>query len=378
MPIQQPEPNALPSGSAPLPAIARNVALGPLDPYAQGADEQPADWGRYIAAVRRYRWWVAVAALLGIAGGYGAARILRPRFQAQATIWIESSARPGAADRGPIRPDQLLEAAGWVDLLKSYVVLDQVVRDLKLYVEPEHAEDSTALSTFSIAEQFRAGHYTLDVDATRHFTLLAEGGAVVQRGVAGDSIGSSIGFRWAPPATSLIPDHKLQFRLVTPRDASQKLADDIEVRIDENGNFLRMMLTGTDPVRIAAILNGVSNREVAVAADLKRAKLTELTKILESQLTSAERNLHNSENSLEGFRIRTITLPSDKTTPLTPGLQITRDPVFSSFFDMKIQREQLRRDRDAIQRVLGSVGDSGLSIEALEVIPAVVQSSELK
>ena len=79
----------------------------------------------------------AVAAL-GTLVGVGGARLLPPRYLAQATIWIQAS-EPRGADRGPIGADQLLAASAWADLLKSYVVLDSVVRELRLYLHPDRS-----------------------------------------------------------------------------------------------------------------------------------------------------------------------------------------------------------------------------------------------
>jgi tyrosine-protein kinase Etk/Wzc len=135
---------------------------------------------------------------------------------------------------------------------------------------------------------------------------------------------------------------------------------------------------GINPVRTAAIVNAVVAREVEVATDLKKAKLTELTKILEDQLATAGTNLRAAENALESFRIHTATLPTDQATPVAPGLMITQNPVMNSFFQMKVDREQLRRDQLAIQSVLTQVPDSGLSVDAMMVIPSVSNSQELK
>jgi len=141
---------------------------------------------------------------------------------------------------------------------------------------------------------------------------------------------------------------------------------------------MTVTLTGTNPIRTAATVNAIVAREVEVAADLKKAKLAELTKILEDQLATSQTNLTNAENSLETFRVHTVTLPSDQATPVAPGLAITANPVMNNFFQMKVEREQLRRDREAIQNALAQASDSGLSADALEVIPSVQTSSDLK
>src|SRR3989449_11506126 len=70
---------------------------------------------------------------LGGAAGVAATRFVRPEYLAQATIWIDETDRR-ASDRGPIRPGHLLDPEAWVDLLRSYAVLDQVVRDQRLFL----------------------------------------------------------------------------------------------------------------------------------------------------------------------------------------------------------------------------------------------------
>src|SRR5439155_1193162 len=303
----------------------------------------------------------------------------------QATVWIDVAEEGQDATRGPIRQGQLLEATAWVDLLQSYAVLDDVVRQRRLYLTPGARGDSLAFASFDMGERFRSGNYRLSVDASgKSFTLtavggvlMAVGGVVLQRGTPGEAVGDAIGFRWTPPAAALPAGASIAFSVVTPRDAAQRLSARLGVRLDENGNFMRLELDGTDPKSIAATLNAIAQRLVAVAAELKRAKLTELTRILNEQLTTAARNLRDAEGSLESFRVKTITLPSEQSTPVSPGLEATRDPVFRNFFDMRIMREQLRRDREAVLRVLAQAPESGLAVAGLEVIGTVHNSSDL-
>jgi len=343
--------------------------------------EPGLDWRRYWSALERYRWWVLLVSALGLAVGIAISRLLKPDYLAQATIWIEVGNERrggGGVDQGPIRSSQLLDARAWQDLLKSYVVLDSVVRERQLYLHLAEPADSTAFTSFSLAERFRPGKYRLEVDDSgRTVTLLARGGVVVQGSAAGDSIGGRVGFLWRPPASALKPGRTIAFTVVTPRDAAQRLSTDLVTSMDLAGNFMRLELTGTDPAGIAAILNAVAQRYVAVAADLKRAKLTELTKILDGQLQSSERNLRAAENALETFRVHTVTLPTERSTPVVPGLEATRDPAFTNYFDMKVELEQLRRDRDAIRRALTALHESGPSVDGLEGIGAVQHSAEL-
>jgi len=322
---------------------------------------------------------VILLAILGTVGGIALSRILKPTYTASATLWVQGSDKDlGQQNHGPIRADQLLQSAGWVDLLKSFVVLDEVVKQQRLYVVPARAADSAAFDVFAAADQLLPGNYKLTVDASgRRFTLSTKAGQLVEEGQVGDSVGNKIGFQWVPPATLLRPGASIAFAVSIPRDAAQRLSKALQVRMDQNGNFMSVSYSGPSARRAADVVNAVVDREVAVATDLKKAKLAELTKILEDQLQLAQTNLTTAENQLETFRVHTVTLPSDQATPVVPGLAITQNPVMNSFFAMKIDREQLRRDKAAIMAVLDQVPDSGISVDALEVIPSVHNSVEL-
>ena len=99
--------------------------------------ERGIDWRRVLGAVRRFKWLILSVTLLGVAAGVVASRFAKPEYLARATIWIDQADREANrpdVDRGPIRQGHLLEPEAWVDLLQSYVVLDQVVRDQRLFL----------------------------------------------------------------------------------------------------------------------------------------------------------------------------------------------------------------------------------------------------
>jgi capsular exopolysaccharide synthesis family protein len=350
-------------------------------PAPRGLEEEPPpDYRRYLAAVLRYRWLLVLGGVLGLGLGYGFKKIRKPQYQAQATIWLQSSSQqPGAQTQGPIQQAQLFGSTAWTDLLRSYVVLDEVVRRMHLFLQPQSPGDSTALATLRLGQRFRPGLYRLAVDRSgRQFSLYAvRGGVEIQHGAVGDSIGQSLGFAWAPDASVLRAGRSITFTVSTPRDAAVNLSNQLQASIPPQGNFLRLTLSGTNPSLTAATLNAVAQQFVQVAAQLKTEKLDELTRILGQQLRSAEEDLRHKEGSLEGFRVATITLPSDRASPVAPGLAQTRDPVFENYFAMKVDREGLRRDREALQTVLATANDSSNLVVSLEAIPAVRNATEL-
>lgn len=100
--------------------------------------------------------------------------------------------------------------------------------------------------------------------------------------------------------------------------------------------------------------------------------------MLGQQLAYAETTLHKAESDLQNYRVHTITLPTDPGgTAIQPGLQLTTDPVYESFFRTKMEREQLRQDRVALERVLDRSADSGVAAVYLEGISAARGATEL-
>jgi capsular exopolysaccharide synthesis family protein len=351
-------------------ALSRAIA----DP--RFADQEGGiDWRRLVTTLLRFKWPILAVTLLGTAAGVALTRVLGPEYVAQATIWIDQSDRRGA-EPAPIRPVQLLHSEAWVDLLQSYVVLDQVVHDQRLFLKPKSRRDTVTLAALRVTDQYQPGDYRLSVDdAGRTWTLATERGIELDHGAVGDSIGARVGLVWAPTREALPPGKSVEFTLATLRDAARRLKQDLDVQPPFNGNFLRLQLSGFDPVRITAIVNTVAERYVAVAAELKHEKLIELTKILDEQLSSARQSLNDAELALEAFRVRTITLPPDRAAP---GAEAARDPAYKGFFDAQIERDAAQRDGEALERLLAQAGDSGLSTEALGAIGSVANSAELK
>ncbi|HEX4633667.1 MAG TPA: polysaccharide biosynthesis tyrosine autokinase, partial [Gemmatimonadales bacterium] len=369
-----------PSSPSALASAQRFTPAPGIDPFGSQSDAGGVDLSRYLAAVKRYSWLVALVTVVSLVGAFGVTKVIPPKYVAKGTIWIQAEgAGSGSQRSGPIQAGDLLPSGGFINLLRSFIVLDEAVRRAHLYLTLAPGTDTSVFNGISIADRLRPGKYKLAMgESGGQFTLSTDAGDVVQRGQAGDSIGTLIGLQWAPPAAQFRPGKTIAFTLSMPRDVATQIANTVHVDMDEGGNFMTVSYTGSDPVRAANIINAIVDREVEVAADLKKAKLTELTKILEDQLSKAQSNLTSAENSLESFRVHTATLPSDQGAPIAGGIQMTTNPAYDSYFRKKIEREQLRSDRAAIMRVLNSVSDSGVSVDAMMVIPSVNSSTELK
>lgn len=346
-------------------------------------EEQSFEIQRYLLALLRYKWLIAASVVLGIAGAAVAWSMVDVRYSARGNLWIEVERQGQASgDVGPVRQGQLLQSNAWIELLRSYTVLDSVVVAERLYFDvPDEYRD--AFAGFAVQPTFRQGSYELRIDdAGQNFTLLTRDavreGVAVGQGALGGPIGADLGFRWAPPAAAFSAGASIPFSVLTPRDAAGALSQRLVTTLAGNGNFLSISLEGSDPERITSILNAVMDRHITVAAELKRSRLDEMSSILEEQLRYTEAELAQAERDLEEFRVSTITLPTDRSPAIATGLQETRDPVFTTFFNMRIEYEQIRRDRLRLQAVADDFSKGPIRIEALEVIPAAAGSSELR
>lgn len=365
-----------------LPVPLSDVPSGGFasDPgYAEmpGDEEGGIDVKRYLAAAYRHKWLILGLGVLGFGAGIGLSKMVRPEYSAQAAIQIENSSR-GAAQQSPIRNTPLLESRAWLELLKSYLVLDEVVRRRQLYIGLPSSQDRPLFVGFALADQFTPGNYVLRVDGgAKTLRLLTEAGTALEDAAIGDSIGRSIGFLWAPAIPAVSRD--IPFSVRPPRDAAVRLAGDLQAQLPENGAVIRLSLQGQDPAGIAETVNAVGERFVEVAASLKRENLTTRTELLREQVASAYRDLTNAETALERFKINTITLPNDRgVTPIASGLQETRDPVRRAFFNLRIERDSVAQERDAILRALSQgVDTSTTMLIALNAIPSVRSAIEL-
>ena len=327
---------------------------------------------QYLKAILRYRWLVLASVIVFGALGFGASRFVKPEYVVRATVWIAGAETEGGQRRGPIRADELLRESAWLELFQSFAIVDAVVKETRLFLTPAVPADSAAFSSFQTDERLLPGSYVLKTTADgAGYTLLTADNREIERGSLTDSIGRAVGFRWLVPAGTVRPGYSLAFKVVTPRERSMLLLGDLDVNLPRNSNFMRVSLRGTDQAMLAGVLNTWVSQFVAVSANLKKRNLVEFARILQGQLSYAERQLKGAEYSLQSFRVGTITLPSEG-APIAAGLEMTRDPVFNNFFEQKVDFDNVRRDREALERLIASAQGGTLAPEAIYSIPSLL------
>lgn len=345
--------------------------------FAEGSEEPSGSSGphlkRYFGAVLRYKWLVLLAGVVGIAVGLVTVRYVRLTYRAQVTLWVQQQADRNSEIQGPIQSSQLLEDNGWVQLLRSFAVLDSVVLRERLYTRVA-PEDIDLIDGFELDSILRPGSYRLRVSNDgRTVELRTADGLTVDRVNVGEALGRQLGFIWIPPAAALRPGREARIDVLLPRAAAVALQEELDVQMPLRSSFMAVNFATGSAERAASVVNAVADQFVAVSAELKRARLVELRNILESQLVYARANLEAAEFELNNFLVQTITLPSQPATPVNPGTQETRSDVIDGFFDQKIERDNVQRDREALERTLAGA----LSIDAMNAIGSVRESPEM-
>jgi polysaccharide biosynthesis transport protein len=319
-----------------------------------------------LGAVRRFYWVVIAMTCVGLYGGLSARKFTAPVYEASGTIWLSEDMR--SQDRmGPSRGGELMNAAGWSDLLKSFAVVDQVVRDTKQYVVPYTPEAAHMLVDFTADSAPMTGSYTVTTDTSGDRYTLRRDEVLVERGAVGDSIGKDLGFHWAPPRGLIPADHTISFDVITTRQAAVSLIDRLDVAVPERSSFIKVSLRGPSPEQTEKVLNSWINHFVRTAAEMQNVSLRETVSILERQLADAQKTMRSAESSFGNFQSSTITLPS-----ASPGAGAA-DPVMSRYFQDKLDRDALEQDVQTLESILQEAKRPGgeLAVEEILRIPSL-------
>jgi polysaccharide biosynthesis transport protein len=401
LPTMSSSPTPLPSTSL-TPAGANNTDLAPAQqwgpPLAGGGDnyddgaEQPTNWHRYLAALGRYKWLIAIITILGTVGGVVATRLIAPEYESHATLWIAPDEMTHSMNGGGGN-GELLPTTAWTDLFKSLRVTQAVVIKRKLYLHYAGTDDRP-FTDFATADAFQPGAYELLVDARgASYTLQREKGAVLERGAVGDSIGRAIGFRWQPPAAVLPPNRKLHFGLVSVSNAADALVGRAITVLPDQSNFLRVTLTSASPTEAASTLNEWLAQFITQAVELKRRKIVEVTATIADQMQLAANRLKTAEDQLHAYETRNFNSLSEIAPP-RPSIQGTTvdqnqlgiagggtfpsvaDPTVTSYLQIKFQHEALSRDIAEATEILNGIRLGTATPDALLAVPSLMLGAD--
>ncbi len=326
---------------------------------------------RTIAALKRYKWLILATTVFGSAVGFVLSKMIAPKYQVNASVWIREQ-----NTGGPIQPPGLVSTnLGWADLIMSQAVLDSVVVRLALFAMPQTVRDTVVMRSMQPTDTLIPGAYQLAVANGKYVLTRTQGprgedmNSVVEQGVVGDSVGRAIGISWFPDWSIVPRDRDLRFDVVVPREASGRILRQLQVILPPQSNFMRMNLSGPEPVLLASTMNTILDVFLETAKRLKRTDLTETYESLEAQRQKAAADMASTAKALESYRIKTITLPSDQ-VPVAPGVTIAANPVFGSYFGDRTVLGNIKQDRELLEETMTERRAGGTGwIEKLRLIP---------
>jgi len=349
-------------------------------PEASSLSEQMA---RFSAAIRRYKWLILAIVAVGSSAGFALTRLVEPKYTVNGSIVI----RRNVQGTGPISsPGLIADVGSWLQLTRSFIVLDKVVQRLGLYVSAPSNEETELVRDLRPTGLLRPGRYVLRIDATgarydlvRPALKTGESDVNVESGAVGDSIGRSVGFLWQPEPGRFRPGSSVAFNVVTPRDAAVILARELVVApLSQQSNFIQLSMSGDRPALLAAKMNTLLDQFVLEADRISKQNLEAIASTVEEQMQRSAERLAGAESRLENFKIRTITLPTANTV-VAAGTAMATNPVFSQFFQDNVQHKAVTRDRQALQSIFNAADANGrLSVEALKTLPPMGPSDPLQ
>ena len=368
----------VPSYSAQPPLYQQGAQLPAYPPgYTPSSQPQANQVVRLLGAIKRHKWWVIGCILAGSVAGVVLTRIVRPQFEVQANIFLRGDSK--RLTTSPGQAAELISQQGWIELLNSFEVTDQVVRRLGLFVTSASPKDSVVFRAFKVKERMLAGEYLFKTDRMGKSWVLARAGVDLDKGAFGDSVGAKMGFMWVPRSPG--PDKQIKFTVRTPRESSVDLRKSFQAVIPPFTNFIRLKYTGESGELAATTLNRWLEEFTTVSNRIKTRNIVDFGNVLETQVKVAKDRLNDAEISLEKFRINTITEPTEGGTVVGVGggNSQTNDPVFQGFFQQKFEFETVKRDREQLERLLTDSRTGAtpgvITAEALIALPGVVQGS---
>jgi len=346
-----------------LPASKPNASVPPHEHYptvqsrerdSRQAQKRAGDFRvRVVAALRHHEWLVLAVVVAGSTLGVLLTRMLPKQYAVTATIWLGSKGGTRLVKNdAPGQASQSEQHTSWPEAVRAPTILDSVVLEQRLYVEPARAADSKLLDNLQASGTVRPGTYEYQLDETGGHYVLTWNNEEVEEGAAGDSVGRAAGFAWLPPGGALPSRAILRFFIVDTREARSLLASTLHVTLSQGGSFLRVALTSETPQRAARTVNAVARRVVSMAADLRARTLVEYDRVLESSLSQAQRGLDSAASALKKLeRINSAAITSAHGAAAAE----TQDPIVKEYLDRRLEYENARQNREALQHALEDV-----------------------
>jgi capsular exopolysaccharide synthesis family protein len=150
-----------------------------------------------------------------------------------------------------------------------------------------------------------------------------------------------------------------------------------EAHVDRDAGLVRLSFEDGDAGRAASILNDAARRLVELELELKREMCGAVVGDLTDRIDFASDELERSGAALAETRRVIRESPADRAAEEQLRREVEGDTAVASFFDRRVVAEQVTRDREALDGILQSAAESGLQVDAVEMIAGPRGAAEL-
>ncbi|HZZ83184.1 MAG TPA: polysaccharide biosynthesis tyrosine autokinase [Anaeromyxobacteraceae bacterium] len=372
-------PKNVASGSAndrDRPSAVRRVAPAPEVQGVRGAfrNAEPT-LAEYAWTLAQGRGTIALVLLLTLLGGAAYLFVTPPVYLARSMVQVEHRQRTLAGI------EELSEALGEkppadaeIEVLHSRMLLGAVVDQLQLDLavspryfplighafarrfpgpglsEPRLGPERYAWGGERIhVQRLEVGDELLDqpllltAGEAGKFRLTRDG-LVLLEGTVGKAASSPAGAAHVELFLSeLVARPGTEFSITKKRREDVIDALQAEVKVQERGKksgMLVLELEGTDPVRLAAILNAATTTYLRQNVEQKSAEASKTLEFLESQLPTLKANVNGAESAFNAFRLKngTVDLSAETKGMLDRSAALEKD-----ISELELKRSELRQ-----------------------------------
>ena len=274
-----------------------------------------------ILVYLKSRWkFLLVFLFLGIAFGGLASKWIRPSFRSNILLQVNIKGNKQGLALGEMGAllDISTPSAAEMELIKSRVVLDQVVRDEKLCYSAipmdkmdrlMQREGRMDIELLHIPQAFKESNGKLIARVTADssaYEVLEQGGEVLLSGTVGETYRKSFAgdtLVICVNALSAVAGQTFLLSEVHPLEAADALLRALSIFEEgKNSGIIRVSLENRYADRVASILNTIANTYLEQNIEMRSAEAKKTLMFLEEQLPGVKAKLDSAEQKLTAFR----------------------------------------------------------------------------
>jgi tyrosine-protein kinase Etk/Wzc len=337
-------------------------------PPAPATEDVEVDLRDYWDILVDNRWLIGAATLAAAPLGLAFVLLAKPIYESNLLIQVEDSAASARGFLGETASlfDVKTPATAEMEILRSRMVIGEAVDAALYYVEAKplylplvgdwlarradslstpikgwvHGKERIELTAFDVAQEHEGERYILRAGPGGAYTLSGPGLPAIQ-GAVGQPL------RSGPVSLNVVVlDGLPGAEFVLVRNSRLKAIETLQeqLKIAEKGRqsgVIETTLRGSQPIRVAQILNGIAQSYVRQNVERKAAEAKKTLAFLDVQLPQFKKQLEQSEDAYSRYRNQKGTVSIDEETKLVLARHVD--------FSAKLLEAQQRR-RELVSR----------------------------